>query len=691
MSRRARRRESLTPSMFPFLAVLLCTMGSLVLMLILMVGQSQAALRIENAKRQDSLHEAIDEVDFYASEMTAQYESGQEQIDQQRQALEYFENHIRDILEQARQLQQQFLTLKERQEAIEAETTEQLLRRQEQLEQLQAQIDAKTQEVESLLEARKAKPPAFAIIPYHGGNGTGRRPIYLECTANGVVVQPEGVLLEFDDLKPPFGPGNPLDAVLRMIRNELARANAGANEFKSAYPLLLVRPDGIKAYTRARAAMNNWDDQFGYELVDQDMDLVFPPSLPTIAQLLPETVQTARMRQEALIASLPAAMRRSLENATEANPISLDPANSGSFSAAESYLPPNSQNFGDNWELIDEVAGLEVQPNGSSFGPSRSASSSRDFGSRNESIPGFDSQSNRPDGVPGEELSLDQGSWQVGSSGSPNQMVLGETSSEMSDAPNRDALTFSSSMLEQPGGGKPFADSNEYGAGQGNGLGHSQTPSTDASQAFANNASQNSSPAMGGISSAQGTYGGSSGGSQSATPTSPEEMAALQEEMENASFGYGNRQPVSQPLANNPQNGQPSSETGSIAKRTEKVRPISVSHGQDWGRSRVQGRTFPVIRSIPILAAGDAWYVLLDARSRTMDRIISLESGPTAAGEELAELIYSRVESWGAAGNNGYWQPKLDVWIMPDGQRSALRLEQLMEGSGVEIQFQDKP
>ncbi len=55
----------------------------------------------------------------------------------------------------------------------------------------------------------------------------------------------------------------------------------------------------------ARAAMAGWDDEFGYELIDGETDLVFPPSDPSLKRLLQGTIQTARERQAILAAAMP--------------------------------------------------------------------------------------------------------------------------------------------------------------------------------------------------------------------------------------------------------------------------------------------------------------------------------------------------------------------------------------------------
>ena len=46
---------------------------------------------------------------------------------------------------------------------------------------------------------------SYAVVPYEGPNGTFRRPIYIECVKDELVLQPEGVRLTADDLRPPIG------------------------------------------------------------------------------------------------------------------------------------------------------------------------------------------------------------------------------------------------------------------------------------------------------------------------------------------------------------------------------------------------------------------------------------------------------------------------------------------------------
>ena len=117
-------------------------------------------------------------------------------------------------------------------------------------------------------------------------------------------LQPEGVVLRPEDFDGPLGPGNPLDAALRTTREYLARMGE-IQRHGEPYPLLIVRPDGAVAYSVARLAMKSWDEEFGYELVEQESLLEYPPADPQLRQELERAVRDARQRQAALAAAMP--------------------------------------------------------------------------------------------------------------------------------------------------------------------------------------------------------------------------------------------------------------------------------------------------------------------------------------------------------------------------------------------------
>jgi hypothetical protein len=101
---------------------------------------------------------------------------------------------------------------------------------------VQNEVAQKKKELEDK-QKQKSGEKWYALIPYDGPHGTRRRPIYIECTDIGIVLQPEGVVLLPDDFRGPLGPGNPLDAALRTIRERIAQEGGKAGE---PYPLIVA-------------------------------------------------------------------------------------------------------------------------------------------------------------------------------------------------------------------------------------------------------------------------------------------------------------------------------------------------------------------------------------------------------------------------------------------------------------------
>jgi len=63
------------------------------------------------------------------------------------------------------------------------------------------------------------------------------------------------------------------------------------------YPLLIVRPHGNEAYFQATAAMDDWDDQYGYEMLDDGIELAFNAPDPNLKRRMEESIREALRRQ----------------------------------------------------------------------------------------------------------------------------------------------------------------------------------------------------------------------------------------------------------------------------------------------------------------------------------------------------------------------------------------------------------
>lgn len=310
MTRRGRHKPQVGVALFPFLAVLICTMGALIVLLLLLVQQArvdastlakdQAPEKVDEA----ALTQRLEDADWRRQILEQQRLERAQALTDQRLALAHLEDHIRRLQDQWKDLETQAAQLATQDDAKER-TRENVAN---QLAELAQQIEKARRDLEEARRQSADKPRSYCIIPYDGPNGTSRRPIYIECVDEAVILQPEGVRLEPRDFDGPLGPGNPLDASLRAIREYLAR-NPELSKHGEPYPLLVVRPSGVLAYAAARAAMKSWDDEFGYELIENDTKLAFPEPDPTLRAIVERAIVDARRRQQLLIAAAPSRFR----------------------------------------------------------------------------------------------------------------------------------------------------------------------------------------------------------------------------------------------------------------------------------------------------------------------------------------------------------------------------------------------
>ena len=296
-------------SLFPFLAVLICTMGALVPLLMAMMHtarvQAEAAAvakAAENAAKYSAeLQTQREDVLWRIEQRKKSRQTTQSQLADARLDLGHLEDHSRRLRAKLEQYRNTVAEL----ENIENADRQKKGQSEAELQQLRGQIDTARQEVEQVRKQSAGRRSSYAVVPYEGPNQTRRRPIYLECLADAVVIQPEGIRLAAEDFEGPMGPGNPLAAALRAVREQLLAEREFDPQAGEPYPLLLVRPQGIAAYYAAREAMKSWGCDFGYELVGDDWKLAYPPPNPRLIEVVRQAIASARINQERLIAAAP--------------------------------------------------------------------------------------------------------------------------------------------------------------------------------------------------------------------------------------------------------------------------------------------------------------------------------------------------------------------------------------------------
>ncbi|MEI6036319.1 MAG: hypothetical protein WCQ91_00150, partial [Planctomycetota bacterium] len=285
---RQRTLEGPTISLFPFLAVLLCMMGALLVLLVLFSRSVQNGDHAEAAAAVEQLELARDSLAWRVEQLGGVRDRTSADLAKARLQLAGIEEHTRQMSDELDQVVRTGETLAagggRRTAAAELATLEERLKSsRESLDKTRAEL--------------ATKPPAYAVVPYVGINGTHRRPLYIECCGDGVFLQPEGIRLSPSDFEGPPGPGNPLASALRAAREQITKSGvASGDPAIQPYPLLLVRPSGVMAYYAAREAIQSWGTEFGYQLIDEDWTLSFPPRDATLAEVETQAIVESRRR-----------------------------------------------------------------------------------------------------------------------------------------------------------------------------------------------------------------------------------------------------------------------------------------------------------------------------------------------------------------------------------------------------------
>ncbi|XZE54691.1 hypothetical protein SH139x_000668 [Planctomycetaceae bacterium SH139] len=662
-----RRRLGLSPSLFPFLAVLVCTLGTLILLLALVSQKAEEAAQQLVDSESETARELAEQQTWQAQQLIAYRDRQTEILEERRGELAHLEDHSRRLRESLEQLKDELAA------ATESNDANSLAAKRQRLASLESEIEKQRAALAERSEQDDGRPPRVVIVPYEGNSGTQRRPIYVECTDEAIILQPEGVRLTAEHLGGPLGPGNPLDAALRAIRGHWQKLDVNA---PPPYPLLLVRPNGIHAYAACRIAMDAWDDQFGYELVPADMELAFPQPDPELKANLLAAIENSLKRSSSQLANAPRRNRF----------VGAAPTTSGSGSG------PGSYQYGSN----DGSGTDNGTNNGSEFSDGSSGNGSNLAG--NGGLPNSDDLNGAFDGAYNAD---------------PNGGVNGDQPWLGDSPPTTDIARLRQELAGratgQPGNGTSTGNGGSAGnaelntpmnslagneqAATGEGAFSGNNPAdqpgnfgqTGSPEAQATNGQTTGGQAAGGQAAGTQAAGGQTAGGQSAA-------AAAGQPPVNASGpgGGGTSSAQSQPAqtfsaaieeraraqANNPpRQAPPSDQLPDLNAGNNWALPDSFSH--------LRGPT--VVRELQLACHGQ--YLELAGERGGAAVTIPIRNGLIdQAVRELAGEIRRRVEDWGPVMRDGRWEPVLSVRVAADGESRFRQLEMLMRNSGVRVE-----
>ena len=358
MSRRSRAESEEAFSLFPFLAVLLCTMGTLALVFVLIaqktssdeqtqaaesvveefdadaglgdvseygsiIGASELAAAMNGGLEKDAedqensayeealvktgaatLEEVLDEkesVEWFMNELDEIRSHSDELFEEERQRLANAEAGIAKLREEADLAQRRYDALMN-----EGEDDEDADELRKQIAALDQALEELQEEAAELRDQNANAKKSYAIVPYQGKKGTFRRPIYVECNDSGVFIKPENVRFDERDFLLAQYPGNPFDTALRAASQRILTTGGQktiTGEAIEPYPLVIVRPSGSRYFYSAIAALASWGELYGYEFVEEDQELEYPAPDPVLAKVAADQANDARARMQAQLAA----------------------------------------------------------------------------------------------------------------------------------------------------------------------------------------------------------------------------------------------------------------------------------------------------------------------------------------------------------------------------------------------------
>ena len=645
------RTSNVKASLFPFLAVLICTMGVLIMLLVVIARQS----RVDAARATQPT--PVDEQDLQGErelvelrieqlkEQRAQTEKG---VSAARLELGHLEDHARRLARQIESLKLSFAALKNTTGRFDQQAAAR------QLEALQHQIAVARRRLEQAKALHANKHSSYAIIPYRGPNETYRRPIYIECREDAVILQPEGVRLTEDDFRGPLSSANPLAAALRSAREYYARrTEADQAEAGEPYPLLLVRTDGILAYYIARGALKSWGSEFGYELVDNDWQLEFPPPDQSLAEIEKNAVAEARTLQRQLALVAPRKFARASKPVFRVAPgggglVRVDGGRAyggGGFSgkghrrstsprttaagarfAGRPATAAAGNPHGTTTATLDDLATIygRAGQGGAAGGRGGSGTGTGEHSGRQASGLGRGKPSSQPAGA------------------APN-FAAGADGSGKSAAPEPNSSTFdpfapgmAADRGEAGSRSQAGADGGDQSAGQAGGqAGGTASSGTSGSSASASTAAANA------------ASGGSPSGSQN-----PDE----------SSTSVGSRPAAARP-----------------------VESLANLRGADWGLPGSTRGAVPLTRPIRVECRSDRLVFWSDDRRPRPLRTVKLNPRTEESVDELVSAVWEQMDSWGIAGRGLYWRPMLIFEVHPEAAWRYQEIAALLANSGLDL------
>ncbi|MGL4594624.1 MAG: hypothetical protein ACRCUY_07850 [Thermoguttaceae bacterium] len=627
MSKQFRKTNRIEVTLFPFLAVLLCTMGALIMLLVVIarnvreqVGTPEIPVVVEEtangeltpkwtseeaAKLLSQIKSNHEEADWYAEN----YEKSKKEAEAKRAAaneklaaLESESQKIKEEIERLLKLAEQFAA------GARPESTEELkqILETKKKERLEAEL-----ELAELQKQTSEAAKSYSVVPFRGKDGSFRRPIYVECVQNRLIIQPEGIVLDSNDLLFAGKPDSPFDALLRVIRQYYVETNQVVRGVEP-YPLLIVRPSGVDVYGAACHSIGSWMQEYGYELVDEDWKLQYTEPSDELRDRLEKQLSASRTRMISYLAAIKS--QQQVDESGRAIQYRVD--SSGAVQPTENmayFRNANERRFRES---------ERAKKTGYSPTTGHSASEANSTTSESFSDGAFPAlQSALPLGATANNV--------IGNNALKNNVV---------------------------GGNNVVGENNVTGN-------NFDTNSAEL---------QNEIPA-----------------SNSSTKNTFEQFGTKTAEMAQNAGKYPDTAGKNDKTKSSKNTDSSEISTANSANPASSANPLrnqsKATKAENWGLRDADTFSAGVSRNVKILCESDK-FIIPKQMGSMETRVVPIINSKELAVDQLVKQIWEFMDSWGSAGDKMYWRPVLQVTVIPGGEKRFQELQQMLRGSGLVIE-----
>jgi hypothetical protein len=338
----ARRHHNNSISLFPFLAVLVCAMGSLILLLLVMtrkmrqdqyveqtavVESAASEVDAELAARIAALEKQISSAELNLDSLQANAQAHRSSVDESQVRITDLETELAQLQEKLKGTDADAVPVAEsmaESRKLKAEevallrqlkdTEKRLLSKQQQLANAQ---DASNEASVALQEkhsdllklrdqvdearSRLAKVSGTStLLEFSNPTGTERTPIVVDVSGKGFEIYPNGIQITQADMEGFPVRDNPFLAAILTIHQHRSKGSVTG----APYVLLLVRPDGALPFYGAQRILMESNIHYGYELLEARELIVSGASDSTEVPLVKTSIDEALRRRENLYARL---------------------------------------------------------------------------------------------------------------------------------------------------------------------------------------------------------------------------------------------------------------------------------------------------------------------------------------------------------------------------------------------------